>query len=40
MTQKEETIIQNKIMVVLCQKGCKVHREQSGLFYTPYRRKN
>ena len=34
--KKEETNIQNTIMVELCKKGCKVHREQSGLFYTPY----
>ena len=36
MAQKEETGIQDRIMVELCKKGCKVHREQSGLFYTPY----
>ena len=36
MAQKEETGIQDQIMVELCKKGCKVHREQSGLFYTPY----
>ena len=35
MAQKQETGIQNSIMVALCQKGCKVHRTQSGLFYTP-----
>ena len=34
--KKEETNIQNTIMIELCKKGCKVHREQSGLFYTPY----
>lgn len=36
MGQKQETIIQNKIMVALCEKGCKVNRLQSGLLYTPY----
>lgn len=36
MAQKEEIGIQDRIMVELCKKGCKVHREQSGLFYTPY----
>ena len=36
MAHKEETDIQNRIMVELCKKGCKVYREQSGLFYTPY----
>lgn len=32
---KEETVLQNKIIVELCKKGCKVHRTNSGLFYTP-----
>lgn len=32
---KEETVLQNKIIVALCKKGCKVHRTNSGLFYTP-----
>lgn len=36
MAKKEETGIQNKIMVELCNRGCKAFREQSGLFYTPY----
>ena len=36
MSKKEETIIQDKIMVELDKRGCKTHREQSGLFYTPY----
>lgn len=36
MSQKEETGIQNTIMVELCKRGCKAFREQSGLFYTPY----
>ena len=36
MAQKEETIIQNKIMVELSKLGCKVHRTHSGLFYTSY----
>jgi len=36
MSHKEETDIQNRIMAELCKKGCKVFREQSGLFYTPY----
>ena len=35
MAQKKETGIQNSIMVALCEKGCKVQRTQSGLFYTP-----
>lgn len=34
--KKQETNIQNTIMVELSKKGCKVHREQSGLLYTPY----
>jgi hypothetical protein len=33
---KKETILQNKIIVELCKRGCKVHRTNSGLFYTPY----
>ena len=33
---KKETILQNKIIVALCEKGCKVHRTNSGLFYTSY----
>lgn len=36
MARKEETDIQNTIMVELCKKGCKVFREQSGLFWTSY----
>lgn len=36
MKNKKETILQNKIIVELCKKGCKVHRTNSGLFYTPY----
>ena len=36
MAHKEETGIQNKIMVELCNRGCKVFREQSGLFWTSY----
>ena len=33
---KKETMLQNKIIVELCKRGCKVHRTNSGLFYTPY----
>ncbi len=33
---KKETILQNKIILELCKRGCKVHRTNSGLFYTPY----
>lgn len=33
---KKETILQNQIIVELCKRGCKVHRTNSGLFYTPY----
>lgn len=33
---KKETILQNKIMVELSKRACKVHRTNSGLFYTPY----
>src|SRR5690625_467205 len=33
---KKETILQNKIIVELCKRGCKVHRTNSGLFYTRY----
>ena len=36
MAHKEETGIQNKIMVELSKRKCKVFREQSGLLYTPY----
>lgn len=34
MAQKEETGIQNRIMVALCQAGCTVFRRNVGLFYT------
>lgn len=33
---KKETILQNQIMVELSKRGCKVHRTNHGLFYTPY----
>ena len=33
--QKESTEVSIPIMLELCKRGCKVHREQSGLFYTP-----
>lgn len=33
---KKETILQNTIIIELCKRGCKVHRTNSGLFYTPY----
>ena len=36
MAKKEETNIQNNIIVELCKRNCKAFREQSGLFYTPY----
>lgn len=34
MSHKEETGIQNKIMVALCKVGCTVFRRNVGLFYT------
>lgn len=37
---KKETILQNKIIIALSERKCKVHRTNSGLFYTQYRRKN
>jgi hypothetical protein len=34
LSQKEETGIQNEIMVALCRAGCVVFRRNVGLFYT------
>lgn len=34
MSHKEETAVQNKIMVTLCKEGCIVFRRNVGLFYT------
>lgn len=36
MANKEETILQNKIRVALCKKGCLVFRCNVGNFYTKY----
>ena len=33
--QKESTEVSIPIMLELCKRGCKVHREQSALLYTP-----
>ena len=34
MGQKQETAVQNRIMVALCEAGCTVFRRNVGLFYT------
>lgn len=31
---KKETVLQNQIRAALCEKGCVVHRCNSGLYYT------
>lgn len=36
MANKEETIIQNKIRVALCEKGCLIFRCNTGDFYTKW----
>ena len=36
MSNKEETILQNKIRVALCEKGCHIFRCNTGDFLTKY----
>lgn len=37
---KAETRVSDEIRLELSKRGCKIFRSQSGLLYTPYRRKN